>query len=99
MRRAHTENAEPISLESCLKAFTHEEELGPDALYQCAKCKKQQLASKRIQLWKLPPVLVDINILSTTISIFFLIFFLSSRWFISSASKKFATSGSNHTKS
>ncbi|GAV01668.1 hypothetical protein RvY_12345-2 [Ramazzottius varieornatus] len=58
VRRAHTEHTEPISLESCLKAFTHEEELGPDALYQCGKCQKQQLASKRIQLWKLPPALV-----------------------------------------
>ncbi|OQV22250.1 Ubiquitin carboxyl-terminal hydrolase 32 [Hypsibius exemplaris] len=58
VRRARQEHVEPISLDSCLKAFTHEEELGPDALYSCGKCRKPQLASKRMQLWKLPPALV-----------------------------------------
>ncbi|XP_055351752.1 ubiquitin carboxyl-terminal hydrolase 32-like isoform X2 [Paramacrobiotus metropolitanus] len=57
VKRARAEQAEPISLDSCLKAFTHEEELGADALYHCSSCHKRQLASKRMQLWKLPPVL------------------------------------------
>lgn len=50
--------AEPISLDSCLKAFTSEEELGEDELYYCSKCKTHRLATKKLDLWRLPPVLV-----------------------------------------
>lgn len=51
--------AEPISLDSCLKAFTSEEELGEDELYYCSKCKAHRLATKKLDLWRLPPVLVS----------------------------------------
>lgn len=51
--------AEPISLDSCLKAFTSEEELGEDELYYCSKCKTHRLATKKLDLWRLPPVLVS----------------------------------------
>lgn len=50
--------AEPISLDSCLKAFTSEEELGEDELYYCSKCKTHRLATKKLDLWRLPPILV-----------------------------------------
>nr|XP_057935849.1 ubiquitin carboxyl-terminal hydrolase 32 isoform X2 [Doryrhamphus excisus] len=50
--------AEPISLESCLKAFTSEEELGEDELYYCSKCKTHRLATKKLDLWRLPPILI-----------------------------------------
>lgn len=50
--------AEPISLDSCLKAFTSEEELGEDELYYCSKCKTHRLATKKLDLWRLPPVLI-----------------------------------------
>ena len=50
--------AEPISLDSCLKAFTSEEELGEDELYFCSKCQSHSLATKKLDLWRLPPVLV-----------------------------------------
>uniref|UniRef100_A0A3Q3XKY1 Ubiquitin carboxyl-terminal hydrolase 32 n=1 Tax=Mola mola TaxID=94237 RepID=A0A3Q3XKY1_MOLML len=50
--------AEPISLDSCLKAFTSEEELGEDELYYCSKCKKHRLATKKLDLWRLPPILI-----------------------------------------
>lgn len=50
--------AEPISLDSCLKAFTSEEELGEDELYYCSKCKTHCLATKKLDLWRLPPILV-----------------------------------------
>lgn len=50
--------AEPISLDSCLRAFTSEEELGEDELYYCSKCKTHRLATKKLDLWRLPPILV-----------------------------------------
>ncbi|XP_062328553.1 ubiquitin carboxyl-terminal hydrolase 32 isoform X2 [Osmerus eperlanus] len=50
--------AEPISLDSCLKAFTSEEELGEDELYFCSKCQSHSLATKKLDLWRLPPVLI-----------------------------------------
>ncbi|XP_055004073.1 ubiquitin carboxyl-terminal hydrolase 32 isoform X2 [Boleophthalmus pectinirostris] len=50
--------AEPISLDSCLRAFTSEEELGEDELYYCSKCKTHRLATKKLDLWRLPPILI-----------------------------------------
>ncbi|KAL3857432.1 hypothetical protein ACJMK2_012103, partial [Sinanodonta woodiana] len=49
---------EPIDLDTCLQAFTKEEELGEDELYFCSKCKKHCLASKKLDIWRLPPVLI-----------------------------------------
>ena len=49
---------ESITLQKCLEAFTKQEELGQDEKYDCANCKKRQLASKKLQIWKLPPILV-----------------------------------------
>ena len=54
-RRLQTE---PIDLDAGLKAFTKEEELAEDELYYCSKCKKHQLAAKKLDIWRLPPVLV-----------------------------------------
>ena len=53
---------EPIDLDTCLQAFTKEEEMGEDDLYYCSKCKKHCLASKKLDIWRLPPVLVRIYI-------------------------------------
>ncbi|XP_044285771.1 ubiquitin carboxyl-terminal hydrolase 32 isoform X2 [Varanus komodoensis] len=50
--------AEPINLDSCLRAFTSEEELGEDEMYFCSKCKTHCLATKRLDLWRLPPILI-----------------------------------------
>ncbi|XP_036392639.1 ubiquitin carboxyl-terminal hydrolase 32-like isoform X4 [Megalops cyprinoides] len=50
--------AEPISLDSCLRAFTSEEELGEDELYYCSKCHAHRLATKKLDLWRLPPILI-----------------------------------------
>ncbi|XP_064618756.1 ubiquitin carboxyl-terminal hydrolase 32-like [Lineus longissimus] len=52
------QQTEPIDLDTCLKAFTKEEELGEDELYYCSKCKKHRLAAKRLEIWKLPPMLI-----------------------------------------
>lgn len=48
----------PISIADCLEAFTKEEELSDEELYYCSKCKKHQLATKKLEIWRLPPILV-----------------------------------------
>ena len=57
-RRLQTE---PIDVDACLMAFMKEEELGEDELYYCSKCKKHQLAVKKLDIWTLPPVLVSLT--------------------------------------
>ncbi|KAL0446556.1 UNVERIFIED_CONTAM: Ubiquitin carboxyl-terminal hydrolase 10 [Sesamum latifolium] len=49
---------EAISLFSCLDAFLKEEPLGPDDMWYCPRCKEHRLASKKLDLWRLPDVLV-----------------------------------------
>ncbi|XP_042222314.1 ubiquitin carboxyl-terminal hydrolase 32-like isoform X6 [Homarus americanus] len=51
MRRKHVE---PIALSDCLEAFCSEETLE----YSCDKCGKVQQAAKKLQIWRLPPVLI-----------------------------------------
>ncbi|WAR02243.1 UBP32-like protein [Mya arenaria] len=50
--------SQPIDLDTCLRAFTKEEDLGEDELYYCSKCKKHCLASKKLDIWRLPPILI-----------------------------------------
>ncbi|XP_010542043.1 PREDICTED: ubiquitin carboxyl-terminal hydrolase 9-like isoform X2 [Tarenaya hassleriana] len=49
---------EAISLFSCLEAFLAEEPLGPDDMWYCPHCKEHRQASKKLDLWKLPDILV-----------------------------------------
>ncbi|XP_011070400.1 ubiquitin carboxyl-terminal hydrolase 10 [Sesamum indicum] len=49
---------EVISLFSCLDAFLKEEPLGPDDMWYCPRCKEHRQASKKLDLWRLPDVLV-----------------------------------------
>ncbi|KAL2325258.1 hypothetical protein Fmac_024316 [Flemingia macrophylla] len=49
---------EAISLFSCLEAFLTEEPLGPDDMWYCPRCKEHRQATKKLDLWKLPEVLV-----------------------------------------
>ncbi|XP_054279647.1 ubiquitin carboxyl-terminal hydrolase 32-like [Macrosteles quadrilineatus] len=49
---------EPINLDYCLEAFTKEEHLGEEEKYYCSKCKEHQLASKKLEIWRLPPILI-----------------------------------------
>ncbi|VFQ79687.1 unnamed protein product [Cuscuta campestris] len=49
---------ESISLYKCLDAFLKEEPLGPDDMWYCPNCKKHQQASKKLDLWRLPEILV-----------------------------------------
>ncbi|XP_063924982.1 ubiquitin carboxyl-terminal hydrolase 32 isoform X2 [Zophobas morio] len=52
-RKLHTE---PIDLDYCLKAFTSEERL--ETKYHCSNCQDKQPATKKLQIWRLPPILI-----------------------------------------
>ncbi|KZV30566.1 Ubiquitin carboxyl-terminal hydrolase [Dorcoceras hygrometricum] len=49
---------ESISLFKCLEAFLKEEPLGPEDMWYCPGCKKHCQASKKLDLWRLPEILV-----------------------------------------
>ncbi|XP_057422857.1 ubiquitin carboxyl-terminal hydrolase 9-like [Lotus japonicus] len=49
---------EAISLFSCMEAFLTEEPLGPDDMWYCPRCKEHRQATKKLDLWKLPEILV-----------------------------------------
>mmetsp|Transcript_7638 Transcript_7638/g.19600 ORF Transcript_7638/g.19600 Transcript_7638/m.19600 type:complete len:320 (+) Transcript_7638:949-1908(+) len=48
----------PVRLEECIEEFSKEETLDGDECWRCPKCKDFRAATKRIELWKVPPVLV-----------------------------------------
>ncbi|CAM8973220.1 unnamed protein product [Rhodiola kirilowii] len=50
--------SEPLSLYTCLEAFLREEPLVTDDMWYCPDCKEQRQASKKLDLWRLPDVLV-----------------------------------------
>ncbi|KAI9487251.1 MAG: hypothetical protein EXX96DRAFT_615041 [Benjaminiella poitrasii] len=54
------EKQEPamITLEDCLNEFTNDEQLGNKDSWYCPRCKKHQRASKKIDIWKLPEIMV-----------------------------------------
>ena len=47
-----------LSLDDCFNLFTKKEELSESDLWFCPKCKKHQHATKQMDLWSLPPVLI-----------------------------------------
>lgn len=47
-----------VDLYKCLEAFLKEEPLGPDDMWYCPRCKKPQQARKKLDLWRLPEILV-----------------------------------------
>ncbi|GAV75105.1 UCH domain-containing protein/DUSP domain-containing protein [Cephalotus follicularis] len=49
---------ESISLFSCLDAFLTEEPLGPDDMWYCPSCKAHRQATKKLDLWALPEILI-----------------------------------------
>ncbi|XP_050379579.1 ubiquitin carboxyl-terminal hydrolase 8-like [Argentina anserina] len=49
---------ESISLYKCLEAFLKEEPLGPEDMWFCPICKTPRQASKKLDLWRLPEILV-----------------------------------------
>lgn len=52
------EQEQSVSLQSCIDMFTTVEKLGPEDPWYCSKCQEFQQATKKFDLWKLPPVLV-----------------------------------------
>jgi len=52
----HAESSVPLA--SCLDAFTEEEVLSEDNAWYCSECQKFQMATKKIDLWRLPDLLV-----------------------------------------
>lgn len=50
--------SESVPLATCLDSFTKEEELSEDEKYLCSKCGSHQLATKKLQIWRLPPILI-----------------------------------------
>lgn len=51
-------NGNNITLDDCLKEFTTEEKLTGDERWYCPKCKEFRDATKKFDLWKLPPILL-----------------------------------------
>ncbi|KAH9616498.1 hypothetical protein KSS87_021657 [Heliosperma pusillum] len=49
---------ESVSLYKCLEGFLKEEPLGPEDMWYCPSCKQHQQASKKLDLWRLPEILV-----------------------------------------
>lgn len=47
-----------LQLSDCLELFTSEEKLSSSDPWYCPKCKKHQEATKKLDLWSLPDVLV-----------------------------------------
>ncbi|XP_056315195.1 ubiquitin carboxyl-terminal hydrolase 15 [Danio aesculapii] len=45
-------------LRDCIQLFTTKEKLGADDPWYCPSCKQHQQATKQLDLWSLPPVLV-----------------------------------------
>lgn len=53
------QQVEPVDLDHCLRAFTSEERL--EEGYHCGRCKGLKPATKKLQIWKLPPIMVSSN--------------------------------------
>ncbi|KAK9066013.1 hypothetical protein SSX86_015415 [Deinandra increscens subsp. villosa] len=49
---------EPLSLYTCIESFLREEPLVPEDMWFCPQCKERRQASKKLDLWRLPEVLV-----------------------------------------
>ncbi|KQJ85733.1 ubiquitin carboxyl-terminal hydrolase 8 [Brachypodium distachyon] len=49
---------ETCSLYACLEAFIKEEPLGPEDMWYCPGCKEHRQASKKLDLWRLPEILI-----------------------------------------
>lgn len=67
-------HSEPIGLTHCLDAFTREEQLSDDEKYFCSTCKERQPATKKLQIWRLPPILVLMHIIFSPQSTYLRIF-------------------------
>lgn len=53
-----TKPQEFVSLYKCLEGFLKEEPLGPEDMWYCPSCKQHRQACKKLDLWRLPEILV-----------------------------------------
>jgi len=49
---------EPIDLTTCIQEYTSKERLDGEDLWYCSTCKEHQTSVKKIDLWKLPPIVI-----------------------------------------
>lgn len=47
-----------VSVYDCIDEFTREEELDESEQWKCTKCKRRTRSTKKIDLWKMPNVLI-----------------------------------------
>lgn len=57
-KAANKRGKKDITLEDCLAEYTKEEQLGEEDLWYCPNCKKHQQATKKLDIWRLPDILV-----------------------------------------
>eukprot|EP00002_Diphylleia_rotans_P020272 TRINITY_DN3937_c0_g1_i2.p1 TRINITY_DN3937_c0_g1~~TRINITY_DN3937_c0_g1_i2.p1 ORF type:complete len:708 (-),score=130.67 TRINITY_DN3937_c0_g1_i2:126-2249(-) len=61
LHSSHTQHQsanKTVSLADCLKLFSMEEKLTDDNMWYCSNCKEHRTATKKIDVWKLPPILI-----------------------------------------
>ncbi|CEI95348.1 hypothetical protein RMCBS344292_09537 [Rhizopus microsporus] len=55
---ANGNQQDQLDIYACLREFTREEHLTDDDLWYCPRCKKQQKATKKLDLWRLPEIMI-----------------------------------------
>lgn len=58
MKEAEQKQESPITLDECLKLFTDAEMMDDKESWYCPNCKEFRAAIKKLDIWKLPKVLV-----------------------------------------
>lgn len=57
-RKSLGKQKQTITLDQCLTEFTKEERLGEEDMWYCSVCKDFKQATKKVEIWKAPDVLV-----------------------------------------
>ena len=57
-RKSLGKQKQTITLDQCLTEFTKEERLGEEDMWYCSACKDFKQATKKVEIWKAPDVLV-----------------------------------------
>ncbi|CAJ0602458.1 unnamed protein product [Cylicocyclus nassatus] len=57
-REVSVSSRKDIHLMECVDLFTRQEQLGEEDSWYCPKCKKHERASKKLDLWSLPQILI-----------------------------------------
>ncbi|GAA5926338.1 putative ubiquitin-specific protease UBP12 [Sporobolomyces koalae] len=58
VRKSLGKQKQTITLDQCLTEFTKEERLGEEDMWYCSACKDFKQATKKVEIWKAPDVLV-----------------------------------------